>query len=59
MIKLHLKQNNQSDFKACLKVTNKIAEKWKTKSIVQILQLLFLLLLFHPPPPPPTPPKMD
>ena len=42
MIKLHLKQNNQSDFKACLKVTTKIAEKWKTKSIMQILQLLFL-----------------
>ena len=44
-------------FQGLFKVTNKIARKWQTKSIVwQILLLLFPKLLLPPLPPPP---KMD
>ena len=49
-----LKTKQPIRFKGLFKVTNKIARKWYTKSIVwQILLLLFPKLLL----PPPTPPK--
>ena len=47
-----LKTKQPIRFQGLFKVTNQIAGKWKTKSIMwQILQLLFPKLLFPPPPP--------
>ena len=49
-----LKTKQPIRFQGLFKVTNQIAGKWKTKSIMrQILLLMFLKLLFFPPP------KMD
>ena len=46
-----LKTKQPIRFQGLFKVTNQIAGKWKTKSIMwQILQLLFPKLLFPPPP---------
>ena len=45
-----LKTKQQIRFEGLFKVTDQIAEKWKTKSIMwQILQLLFPKLLLFPP----------
>ena len=45
-----LKTKQPIRFQGLFKVTNQIAGKWKTKSIMwQILQLLFPKLLFPPP----------
>ena len=45
-----LKTKQPIRFQGLFKVTNQIAGKWKTKSIIsQILQLLFAYLLFLPP----------
>ena len=50
----HTKNKQPIRFQGLFKVTNKIARKWYTKSIIwQILLLLFPKLLL----PPPTPPK--
>ena len=49
--KATLKTKQPIRFQGLFKVTNQIAGKWKTKSIMwEILQLLFPKLLFPPPP---------